>query len=281
MTHATHELSPQEKRKERREIDQRLPLRAAATYEVVRKQGEEELERRAQALWWSGMAAGFSISLSMVGMGIIKAALPDASWTWAVMSLGYTIGFVIVIMARQQLFTETTLTALLPVLAEHSRSDWFQMLRLWGIVLSANLAGAILFAMFAMWTPVFSEAHHAAFMGIGEHLMENSALEMGVKGIVSGWLIATLVWVLPRMEDEKFWMIILITWLISAGGFTHIIAGTTEAAYYAMAGGTDWMSVIFRFALPTLVGNIIGGSTLFALISYAQVREEIEDMNGT
>jgi formate/nitrite transporter FocA (FNT family) len=32
----------------------------------------------------------------------------------------------------------------------------------------------------------------------------------------------------------------------------------------------------FGFFLPTLLGNVAGGTVLFAVLSYAQVREEIE-----
>ncbi len=41
--------------------------------------------------------------------------LPDAKWRPLVDSLGYSLGFLFVILGRQQLFTENTLTAILPL----------------------------------------------------------------------------------------------------------------------------------------------------------------------
>jgi formate/nitrite transporter FocA (FNT family) len=41
-------------------------------------------------------------------------------------------------------------------------------------------------------------------------------------------------------------------------------------------GEITWTAGVFTFLLPTLVGNIVGGSALFALISYAQVRGEMK-----
>jgi formate/nitrite transporter FocA (FNT family) len=38
---------------------------------------------------------------------------------------------------------------------------------------------------------------------------------------------------------------------------------------------TGLETAIFRFFLPTLAGNVFGGTILFSVLSYAQVREEI------
>ena len=43
---------------ERREIDDKQPPRAAVLHEVIRVQGEHELQRTLAALWWSAVAAG-------------------------------------------------------------------------------------------------------------------------------------------------------------------------------------------------------------------------------
>ena len=83
---------------------------------------------------------------SLLGQGPLQAALPDAPWQELVASFGYTLGFIFVTMARQQLFTETTLTVMLPVLHRtHGISD---VVRYWSIVFAANIVGTILFAVF-------------------------------------------------------------------------------------------------------------------------------------
>jgi len=48
--------------------------------------------------------------------------LPEAPWHRLVDSFGYSLGFLIVILDQQQLFTETTLTALIPALTERTPS---------------------------------------------------------------------------------------------------------------------------------------------------------------
>jgi formate-nitrite transporter family protein len=107
--------------------------------------------------------------------------------------------------------------------------------------------------------------------------MANSAEEMFVKGIVSGWLIAALVWMLPSAEGTEIFVITLITYLIALGGFTHVVAGSAEALYLWLAGHASFTRVALVFFLPTLVGNVAGGTLMFAVLSYAQVRGEIDE----
>ncbi|MGB8557305.1 MAG: hypothetical protein WCD62_02480 [Pseudolabrys sp.] len=61
----------------------------------------------------------------------------------------------------------------------------------------------------------------------------------------------------------------------SSPGFTHIVAGSMEAYLLVLAGDWAWWQMLSQFLLLVLIGNMIGGTALFALLSYAQVMEEI------
>jgi len=79
---------------------------------------------------------------------------------------------------------------------------------------------------------------------------------------------------IPTMEHAKIWIILMITYLMALGDFTHIVVGSVEVSYLVWAGEVNWQVFWLNFAAPTLVGNIIGGSFIFALISHAQVRSD-------
>jgi formate/nitrite transporter FocA (FNT family) len=200
--------------------------------------------------------------------------LPGAAF---IADLGYSVGFLIVILSRQQLFTENTLTAVLPVIASQEWRWLWGLGRLWGIVLAANLVGCLLFAAFLAFSGALTPDIAAGVSEFSRHLMANTPLEMFVKGIVAGWLIAALVWMMPSAENTEIVVITLITYLIALGGFTHVIAGSAEALYLWLTGQESFAHVVFGFFLPTLAGNVAGGTVLFAVVSYAQVREEIEE----
>jgi formate-nitrite transporter family protein len=249
--------------------------RTPVIYEVVRRLGEEEMARPVTSLWWSGVAGGISISFSLLAQAILESSLPEADWRVLVSSLGYAIGFLIVILGRQQLFTESTITVVLPVLKNVTRDNLWRMGRLWAIVLLANLAGTLFAALFCSFTPVVPDKVFEGMMAISRHLLEFGWWDMLFRGVTSGFLMAALVWMIPSAEALKFHAIVVITWLIAVGGFTHIVAGSMEAWLLILSG--DWSPawMLWAFMVPVLIGNMIGGTALFAMISYAQVMEEI------
>jgi formate/nitrite transporter FocA (FNT family) len=263
-------LSPEEER----EIDKNQPPRAAVLHETIRAQGEQELERSVAALFWSALAAGLTMGLSLMGMGLLNAHLPDGGASKVIASFGYCAGFLAVILARQQLFTENTLTAVLPIMTKPTLNNFGRLLRLWSVVLVGNLMGTLLVAYVMLHLPIFDSKTDAAFLDIGRKVMENGIGQMFAKGIVSGWMIATMVWMIASMENGKIWIIVMITYLMALGDFTHIVVGSAEVSYLVFAGELPWSDFITVFAGPTLAGNIIGGSFIFALISHAQIRSE-------
>jgi len=266
----TPNLSPDEKH----DISKNQPPRAAVLHEIIRLQGDQELERSIAALFWSALAAGLTMGLSLMAMGLLNSRLPDAEGFKVIASFGYCAGFLAVILARQQLFTENTLTAVLPIMSKPTLNNFGRLFRLWSVVLIGNLMGTFLVAYVMLHLPIFDTPTDEAFLEIGRKVMENDVSQMFAKGIVSGWMIATMVWMIPSMESAKMWIIILITYLMALGDFTHIVVGTAEVSYLVFAGELPWKDFWLIFAGPTLAGNIIGGSFIFALISHAQIRSD-------
>ncbi|WP_010220517.1 formate/nitrite transporter family protein [Pseudomonas donghuensis] len=259
---------------EEQEVSHNQPPRAAVLHEIIRFQGDQELERTIAALFWSALAAGLSMGLSLMAMGLFYSRLPEDDSSQVIASLGYSAGFLAVILARQQLFTENTLTAVLPVMTEPSLRNFGRLLRLWSVVLLGNLAGTILVSYVMLNLPIFDSKTDVAFLDVGHKVMDNDLNQMFAKGIISGWMIATMVWMIPSMESAKAWIILMITYLMALGDFTHIVVGSVEVSYLVWAGEVSWTAFWLDFAVPTLIGNIIGGSFIFALISHAQVRSD-------
>lgn len=260
---------------ERGEVEQRMPPRAAVLHETVGKVGEEELKRGAASLAWSGIAAGLSMGFSMVASGALLARLPDSPGSELIAGIGYSAGFVIVILARQQLFTENTLTVVLPLMREPSWLRLMRVLRLWGIVLLCNLIGITAFAAGAAWLPLFDVRMDRAFIHLGSGIMAYSVPAMFFKAVLGGWLIALMVWLMAAVDGARLWIIIGLTWLIAIAGLVHVIGSAGEVFYLVFRGEIGWAAALGHFVVPTLLGNIVGGSLIFAMISHAQVRAEI------
>jgi formate/nitrite transporter FocA (FNT family) len=259
---------------EHADVEEKRPPRPAVLHEIIRREGEQELARGLAALGWSSLAAGLSMGFSMLARGLLHSHLGEYPGRFLIESVGYCFGFLVVILARQQLFTENTMTAVLPLMTNPSLRQFGLLLRMWSVVLAGNLVGAALFAYGVLHMQQFDRATEDAFVSFGREVMQNSPLQMFTKGILAGWLIATMVWLLPSAEKAKIAVIFIVTYVIAIGGFTHIIVGSVETLYLVFAGDLSFSDYALRFALPTLAGNIVGGSFIFALISHAQVRSD-------
>jgi formate/nitrite transporter FocA (FNT family) len=239
-------------------------------YHAVLREGEEELERSTSALVWSGIAAGLSMGVSLIAEGLLHAALPEAAWTPLISKFGYSIGFLIVILGRQQLFTENTLTPILPLLKTKEAGVLLNVLRLWGAVLVANLLGAAMVALVMAKSPVFTADHREAFLEIGKHGLGVPFLTVYLRGIFAGWLIALIVWLLPFAETARIWVIIFITYIVGLAGFSHVIAGAIDVFFVVFSGQASFAKAL-TFIFAALLGNITGGVLLVAGLNHAQV----------
>jgi formate/nitrite transporter FocA (FNT family) len=267
------EKEPELSEREVKDVERRSGPRTEVIYEAIREEGAGELERASSTLAWDGLAAGLSMGFSFVAEGLLRSHLPDAEWRPLVSKLGYTAGFLIIVLGRHQLFTENTLTAVLPMLQRKDAKTFVNMLRLWAVVLLANVAGAFIFAFTVSHTELFEPDVRNAFVEIAREPLKSWWALALLKGVFAGWLIAMMVWMLPAAESARFFVVVVMTYLVALGGFAHVVAGSVEVFYAALAGAASWGDA-FRWMLPTLAGNILGGTTLVAALGHAQVAGE-------
>lgn len=268
--------SQMEEEEQQEEIREASKLSPTTIYEVIRLDGEEELRRKKMSLLWSGISAGIVISLSVLGEAIFRANLPDTPARYLVENLGYSLGFLMVIVGRMQLFTENTMTTVLPLLDKPGWKVLGQTAALWGIVLLANVIGAFIVALFYIFSGAIGDDLMVAMMELSLHAMGFAPGEAFARGIPAGVLVAAIVWMLPQVKDAAVAIIIIFTWLIAAGDFTHIVAGSVEMAMLIVAGELNPADGLFDFFLPVLAGNVIGGTAIFTMLIYGQTRRDRE-----
>lgn len=258
-------------RAEKKQVEERLAIGANVVYETIRREGEEELRRTASALAWSAFAAGLSMGFSFIAEALLASRLPDQPWHLLISRTGYSVGFLVVILGRQQLFTENTLTVVLPLLVRKDLTTLLRMLRLWAIVLISNLLGTYLFALSLARTKLFDARTYQSLTEIGLSHYGAGFGTVTVRAIFAGWLIALMVWLLPGAESARVSIIIIITYLVGIGGFNHVIAGSTTMFFLVVTKSLSWSGYLGHFLLPTLIGNVIGGVSLVAALGHAQV----------
>ncbi|EGT90822.1 formate/nitrite transporter family protein [Acinetobacter baumannii] len=262
--------------REKMAVEEHEKLSPRLVYEIIRRDGAEELDRPTAALIFSGIAAGLVISFSFVFKAIIASYIPtDAIWTDLITNFGYTIGFLIAILGHMQLFTENTITTVVPLFKPFTLDKLRAVGRLWGIVILCNIIGTALASLFFLTTDLFTPNIDKALDELAHHVGSFSATQNLLKGVMSGLLIAALVWMLPSVSN-KFLVIFFMTYLIGLGDFTHVVVGSTEMSYLVWQGEASLGEYLFNFLIPTTIGNIIGGTGVFTLLIYGQVTEELE-----
>jgi formate/nitrite transporter FocA (FNT family) len=260
-------LEPSERVKAREEES----LNAKITHEVIRIEGEKELERTSAALWWAALAGGLSMGFSLVAEGLLRAHLPDAPWRPLITKLGYPVGFIIITLASHQLFTENTITPIVPLLRKKTLAMLRNVARLWGIVLAGNIVGVIIFAWMLARTEIFEPDVRTAFEDIGREAIRATFLITLLRGVVAGWLIALMVWMLPAASSSRVAVVGIMTYLVGLGGLAHIVAGSADVLVLVANGLIGWGAYVSSFMIPALVGNAAGGLAFVAALNHAQV----------
>lgn len=242
-------------------------------YRAIYREGMEELARHAVPLAWSGLAAGLAMGVSLIVEALLRSHLPDTPWRPLVTKMGYGVGFLIIVLGRQQLFTENTLTVILPLLRVWRGGMLMNVARLWSVVFVANIVGAALFALVLMRLPVVEPTVTDAVSAIAFEALAPGPWKILLRAVFAGWLIAMMVWLLPFAETARVWIILIITYIVGLAGFSHVIAGSVEVFSLAAVGQISWATALFGFTLPALAGNTVGGVALVAGLNHVQHAE--------
>lgn len=263
-------MSDDQQDKETKATEEHVP-EGEVIYRAIRQDGDYALCLSSMELAWSGLAAGIPMGFSMIGEGLLRAYVPEAHWAPLVTKFGYAMGFLIVILGRQQLFTEQTLSSILPLLSKDRPNGTLpNVARLWTVVLLSNLAGAAALSLFTAWTPSFSGEVKTAFAAIGNDALSHSFGTQFVRGIYAGFLIATMVWLLPGAGQARLWIVVILAYIVGVGGLAHVIAGSAETLYVVFIGQRAFSDYLVHFLVPAFLGNSVGGVTLVAALAHAQ-----------
>lgn len=243
---------------------------AEEIFKQVATSARQELERPSIALALSGFGAGVFMGLSALGTAIAVHLLGDSSVAHLVSRMFYPIGFIVVMLGRSQLFTENTLYPVALVLAQ--KREFWNTMRLWSVVLPANVLGALAFGGLAAYTTAFAPETVDTLNQLGMTAVAHPATQIFWSGVIGGWLIALAAWLVSGSHSitgsvMTIWM---LTYLVGLGNFAHCIASACEIFVPVLTHHIAW-SEFPRWFFPAVSGNIVGGVGLVTILEYGQV----------
>ena len=244
-------------------------------FEQVSNNARQELGRSSVSLAISGFAGGIFMGLSALGDALAIALLTPAGaaptpTTLFIGKMFYPLGFIAVILGRAQLFTENTLYPVALVLSE--KNHFWNTMRLWAVVLTFNVLGALTFAALATQTQALPGPAVRALAQLGLEAGHHPAVAIFWSGVMGGWIIATVAWLVSGSHSitGSVMVIWMLAFVVGIGNFAHSIAASGEVFSPILIGMAPWSSFPHWF-LPAVLGNICGGVGMVTLLEYGQV----------
>lgn len=240
--------------------------------EIELRSALREFERPTFGLFLSAFAAGLNVSFGALFMGMALTFSPSFSSELVkqlVLANVSAVGFVLVILGQTELFTAHTTLGLLPVL--NGQAAVADLARLWGVIYVANLIGCTAFAgLIAVTGPALGIVDPSAFGSLADALVPFSAWAITLSGIIAGWLMGLLTWLVAASRDSvgEF----LVTWVVASaigfGPFHHSLLGSTEVLTAVLLAQGVSIADFVHFLSYTTIGNVIGGTVFVAALNY-------------
>jgi formate/nitrite transporter FocA (FNT family) len=240
---------------------------------------EEGLDAMRLGFWRlsiSGLAAGMELGLSLLFIAILRTMAEGALNHPVVELLAATMssfGFIAVILGRSELFTEQTTLAILPLLSGNAAGK--EVGRLWAIVYVANLIGAAISAAFIVVVGMaLHDIDKRVLKEIATTIVEHPAWVIFLSGVLAGWLMGLLSWLVAAGRDTISQIVIIwiFTGAIGLGHLHHSILGTTEVLGSVFAGAGTSFSEFLHFLLWATLGNAVGGGGFVAILKFGHAR---------
>ena len=153
------------------------------------------------------------------------------------------------------------------------RRHFVDTLRLWSLVFTFNVLGAISFAALAILTEALPANIHRELVQLGIASAQGGLSHIFWSGVIGGWIIALVAW----MVTASHWtigqiaVIWLLTFVVGIGHFAHCIASSGEIMSAVFAGQVSFAHYLHWLATAT-AGNIVGGVFIVTLLNFGQVK---------
>jgi formate/nitrite transporter FocA (FNT family) len=170
---------------------------------------------------------------------------------------------------------------MLPLLIRRDWPTFRSVIRFWVVVLISNLVGALIFAALISPSGLFPDAVYQALIDTGHEAVRGTFWPTTVRSVFAGWLIALMVWILPSARSERLLVILILTYIVAIGRLSHTVAGTIDAAFLVFSGNGTIEEFLMNFVIPTVIGNVVGGIGLVALLNHAPLAATLQgEPNG-
>ncbi|MER6827879.1 formate/nitrite transporter family protein [Streptosporangium sp. NPDC000563] len=238
-------------------------------------EGSARLARPWPTLVVTGLLGGIDVGTGVLAYLLVKEATGSAILAGS----AFSIGFVALLLARSELFTENFLVPVAAVAARHGSLSG--LARLWAVSLVANLAGGWGIAWLIM--QAFPGLHPTA-VEAGTHF---AALGTNLRSFSLAVLAGMVITLMTRMQHAtddlgvRLVPAVLFGALLAGGQLFHsvldsILMFTALITGRAPFGYLDWLAALGW----AVMGNLVGGVGLVTFLRLARVPHRLAEERG-
>jgi formate/nitrite transporter FocA (FNT family) len=233
------------------------------------EEGSARLARPLSTLAVTGLLGGIDVGTGVLAYLIVH----QATGSTVLAGIAFSIGFVALLLARSELFTENFLVPVAAVAARHGSIGG--LARLWTVTLLANLAGGwviswlIIEALPALHSTAIEAGTHYAHLGIN--------LRSFCLAVLAGMVITLMTRMQHATESLGVQLVpaLLFGALLAGGQLFHCVLDSILMFAALIAGAPfgflDWLGAL----VFSILGNVVGGVGLVAFLRLARVPHRI------
>ena len=242
------------------------------TYDRLVSEGHERLDRPLLPLLSTGLLGGVDVGVGVLIYLVVEAKTGNA----LLASLAFTIGFVALLLANSELFTENFLVPVISVVAKVGTLG--QLIRLWAVTLAANLVAG--FAMAGMTVVALPEVHEVAVKA-GSHYAH---LGVSWRSFFLAVLAGAVITLLTRMQHAteslgvRLVPAVLMSFVLVGAQLFHSVLDSILMFAGLLTGEADYTYVDWLGALGwSVFGNLVGGLVLVTGIRLLRIPHRVAE----
>jgi formate/nitrite transporter FocA (FNT family) len=242
------------------------------TFERLVEEGHDRLDRPLLPLVATGLLGGVD-----VGVGVLMYLVVETRTSNPLLaSLAFTVGFVALLLANSELFTENFLVPVISVVAKVGTVA--QLLRLWLVTLAANLVAG--FAMAGMIVVALPDVHDAALKAGSHYAHLGVSWRSFFLAVLAGAVITLLTRMQHATEDlgPQVVAAVMMSFVLVGAQLFHSVLDSILMFAGLLTGRADYGYVDWLGALGwSAFGNLVGGLVLVTSARLLRVPHRVEE----
>ncbi len=235
-------------------------------------EGNDRLQRPLVSLCATGFLGGIDVAIGVLAYLVVD----QQTGSKLLAALAFSIGFIALLMARSELFTENFLV---PVIAAAATpGSWFALARLWVVTLIVNLLGGLAVAAIAM---VALPQLHKSAVTSGSHFAH---LGVSARSFCLAVLAGAVLTLMTRMQHSteslgvKIVPAVVMPFVLVGGQLFHSVLDSILMFAGLVTGHADygWLDWLRALGWSTF-GNIVGGIGLVTSVRLLRVTHRVEE----